>query len=274
MSPQGSSPLPLSAAAFDCAITDIDFVVDRGPDPAWRISKFVNSQSHIMAYAFSGSANYEIAGRAFRIRPGSLIVLPRGVEHTATSDNDDPWHFISVAFKMTAANQEPAKMLGGLPSVSTTVPGDVAPLFHQMYASWTSRSPGHLLQIRGLASTVLFRVIEAHCMPTMAAPHTRRISAITQLMSENYANTYSVDQLADRTGLSPSHFRVMFKRVTGMTATTYQQHLKITKATELLSSGEFNVTETALRTGFSDVYYFSRLFKHLTGTNPSQLCRR
>ena len=273
MSTPYSSPLPLSAASYDCAITDIDYVFDRPPDPAWRISKFVNPQSHILAYAFSGRAHYEIAGRAFHIRPGSLITMARGTEHTANSDNNDPWHFISVAFKMTAANQAPETLLNGLPSVST-VPGDVAPLFRQMYAAWSSGDPGYLVQIRGLVSTVLFRVIEAHCMPEMAAPNTRRISAITRLMSENYAQTYSVDQLADRIGLSPSHFRVMFKRVTGTTATTYQQNLKIAKATELLSSGEFNVTETALRTGFRDVYYFSRLFKQITGTNPSQLCRR
>lgn len=267
-------PLLLSAGSYDCAVTDIDYVIDRGPDPTWRISRFVNAQSHLLAYAISGKANYEIAGRAYHIRPGSLIVLPRGTEHTANSDNDDPWHFVSIAFKMTESAQDPVRLLGGLPAVSMGVPGDLGALFHQMYAAWNIRSPGFLLQIRGLASTVLFKLIEAQCLPAMAAPHTRRISAITQLMTENYANTYSVEQLATRTGLSSSHFRVMFKRVTGMTATNYQQHVKITKATELLSSGEYNVTETALRTGFRDVYYFSRLYKQLTGTNPSQLCRR
>lgn len=274
MSIQEPSPLLLSAVNYDCAVTDIDYVVDRGPDPSWRISKFVNSQAHLLAYAISGKAHYEIAGSAYHVRPGSLIVMPSGTEHTATSDSDDPWHFISIAFKMTATHQDPVRLLGGLPAVSTAVPGDVAAAFHQMYGAWNSRSPGFLLQIRGLASTVLFKLIEAQTTPAMAAPHTRRISAITQLMTENYANTYSVEQLASRTGLSSSHFRVMFKRVTGMTATNYQQHVKITKATELLSSGEFNVTETAMRTGFNDVYYFSRLFKQLTGTNPSQLCRR
>jgi len=99
------------------------------------------------------------------------------------------------------------------------------------------------------------------------------MAAITETLLEHYDRTYSVDELAKRADLSPSHFRTMFKQATGMTATSYQQHLKISKATEFLSSGEYNVTEAARATGFRDVYYFSHLYKKLTGSNPSDVAR-
>ncbi|MFD6416274.1 AraC family transcriptional regulator [Streptomyces sp. NPDC060194] len=258
---------------FDCTVSDVDYVLVRRTSADWRISDHANTQSHIMVYAVSGKADYDIAGRAYRIRPGALVLMPRGTVHTASSDQEDPWHFMSVAFRVTAADQDPDALLGALPVVSTDLSGGVATAFAQLHTAWTSREPGHQLQMRGLTSAVLFRVIQLHRRSTADPPHTRRISAVTQLLTDDFATTYSVQRLAALSGYSPSHFRTVFKQVTGLTATAYQQHVKIAKATELLSSGEFNVTETARLTGFRDVHYFSRLYKRMTGVSPSQLSR-
>ncbi|MFJ9884767.1 helix-turn-helix domain-containing protein [Streptomyces sp. NPDC091287] len=256
---------------FDCTVSDVDYVLIRQTTPDWRITNHANTQSHIMVYAVSGKADYEIAGQAYRIRPGALVLMPRGTPHTASSDQEDPWHFMSVAFRVTTANQDPEALLATLPVVSTDLSGGVATYFAQLHTAWTSREPGYLLQMRGLTSAVLFRVIEKHRQSTTDAPHTRRISAITQLLTDSFSTTYSVQELAALSGFSPSHFRTVFKKVTGLTATAYQQHVKIAKATEFLSSGEFNVTETARLTGFRDVHYFSRLYKQMTGISPSHL---
>lgn len=258
---------------WDLTVTDIDYVIDRPPNPSWRIADFANSRSHILAYAISGRAHYRIAGIPYPIRTGALIFMPRGTDHTAASDGADPWHFISVAFDL-AGPVEAIEALGQLPAVTYEVPLDLSAIFHEMYATWTARLPGFSINIRGQTSTILHRIIHEHSLPELRRPHTRRISAITELLRENFAVTYSVAALAARSGLSPSHFRLMFKEVTGMTATAYQQHIKITKAIEFLTSGEYNVTETARLAGFRDVYYFSRLFKKVTGAPPSSLTRR
>lgn len=258
---------------WDLTVTEIDYVIDRPPNPGWRIADFVNSRSHILAYAVSGRAFYRIAGVAHSIRTGALIFMPKGVDHTAASDPGDPWHFMSVAFDLSGGADDLAA-LTELPAVSYDVPQDLSGIFHGMYASWSARSPGFQLNIRGQTSIVLNQIIHEHLLPELRRPHTRRISEITAMLRENFAHTYSVDELADGCGLSPSHFRLTFKEVTGMTATAYQQHVKITKAIEFLTSGEFNVTETARLSGFRDVYYFSRLFKKVTGTPPSALTKR
>ncbi len=42
----------------------------------------------------------------------------------------------------------------------------------------------------------------------------------------------------------------------------------------VLRSGECNVTEAAYTVGLSDIYYFSRLFKKLTGITPSSYTKQ
>ena len=50
----------------------------------------------------------------------------------------------------------------------------------------------------------------------------------------------------------------------------FQNKLKIDKAKDLIISHSCNITEAAEAVGFSDVYYFSRMFRKITGKNPSE----
>ncbi|MGC5170082.1 AraC family transcriptional regulator [Microbacterium sp. DT81.1] len=268
---------PLAGAlepVFDLVVTDIEYVIDRAPNPRWRIRDFVNSRSAILAYAISGRAHYQIDGAAYEIEAGDIIFMPRGTPHTAASDSAQPWRFLSVAFTVTAADgSDPADALQELASVTPVTHGDAARLFHAMVSTWATKRPGHLLQIRGAVALVLHRIVSEHDVPDTRQPYLRRMGRITEQIVQNYERTYSVEELAALADLSPSHFRTVFKQATGMTATRYQQQVKIAKATEFLASGEYNVTETARACGFRDVYYFSHLYKKLTGSSPSEVAR-
>ena len=58
--------------------------------------------------------------------------------------------------------------------------------------------------------------------------------------------------------------------MTGMSAIQFQNQQKIQRAKDLILSQNCNVTEAAQAVGFSDIYYFSRMFRKLTGKNPSE----
>lgn len=261
-----------AADPFNMYVTDVVYVIERTPNPTWRLRHYSNSQSHILVLALAGAAHYEIAGTAHRVERGHLAFMPAGTEHTAMSDHRTPWHFLSVAFQLggRSANVE---TLQALPSVLTDVSPEAPRIFRDMHAAWVGRQPGHHLQVRALTGWAMHQVVRAAVEAAAPQPSAGRIAAITRTIREDVTRTYSVDELAALAGLSPSHFRLIFKRVTGLTVTTYQQRVKIAKATEYLVSGEYNVTETARLTGFSDVYYFSRSFKRITGTNPSVVSR-
>jgi AraC-like DNA-binding protein len=86
--------------------------------------------------------------------------------------------------------------------------------------------------------------------------------------------SYSIEELAELADISPSYFRNLFKRVTGLTVTQYKNRIKISKARDLILSGKCNVTEAAKTVGFNNIYYFSRLFKKITCANPSDFIKR
>lgn len=60
---------------------------------------------------------------------------------------------------------------------------------------------------------------------------------------------------------SDKYFRERFRELFGSTPTQYLIRLRLNEAARLLSQGTHTVTEVAQAVGFSDLYYFSRLFK-------------
>ena len=69
--------------------------------------------------------------------------------------------------------------------------------------------------------------------------------------------------------MSYRHFRRLFQQCTGVPPGQYLLNLRINRAKRLLEE-PLTIAEVAYRAGFSDPYYFSRLFKQKTGVSPKK----
>jgi AraC-like DNA-binding protein len=74
--------------------------------------------------------------------------------------------------------------------------------------------------------------------------------------------------MAGQAGLSESHFSRVFKAQTGHAPLDYFILLKMQHASALLAVTDLHVKEVAAAVGYSDPYYFSRLFKQVIGVSP------
>lgn len=126
-----------------------------------------------------------------------------------------------------------------------------SPLWCCKNLSWAERTPGQFVN-------------QAH-------PHGKALQRVVQKINENVNKNFKVSELAREAGMSESYFRAMFKSYSGYSVVQYQNFIKISYARDLLLSGNYRVNEVAAAVGISDVYYFSRLFTKIVGTNPSSL---
>ncbi|MBE7462414.1 MAG: AraC family transcriptional regulator [Planctomycetes bacterium] len=95
--------------------------------------------------------------------------------------------------------------------------------------------------------------------------------AWTLWISSRLADPPSLQEMADRAGLSPAHFAVRFKEQTGQTPLEYVTAARVEAAAQRLARDpSLNVTEAALDLGFSSSQYFSVVFRKLKGCSPSE----
>lgn len=90
------------------------------------------------------------------------------------------------------------------------------------------------------------------------------------IMSQNIDMPFLTDHMA----MSHSTFYRKVKALTGMTAKEYVRKLQLQHCYQLLESGEYNVNEAAMMTGFNHMAHFREVFKNEFGILPSEVKRK
>lgn len=92
---------------------------------------------------------------------------------------------------------------------------------------------------------------------------------IIAFLNDNLSSDIKLTDISEKFSYSLSSIKRIFKTETGNSIIDYLNLMRIEKAKEYLDNG-YSVEETANITGFSNIYYFSNIFKNKTGKSPSK----
>lgn len=122
---------------------------------------------------------------------------------------------------------------------------------------------------------LIFLLISTLSIHESDRPYVERIERLLVNNVENSA--FELDSIySTAPQLTKDYVRRIFKQKTGCTPKLYLNRLRIEKAKEMLSDTDnnYNVKITAAACGFNDQYYFSRMFKQMTGVSPAHWKKR
>ncbi|MCC2610576.1 AraC family transcriptional regulator [Neorhizobium petrolearium] len=148
----------------------------------------------------------------------------------------------------------------------------VVALAELIAAEIANPDPLHDLYGDGLALALVIDVLKM-----MKAPSRKRgslaswqLRRATDFIAENCMRNIRLQELADLTSLSQSHFSHSFKASTGMAPHEWQMNARLDRAKELLLADDQPLTSIAAETGFSDQAHFTRVFRKHVGTTPAR----
>lgn len=109
------------------------------------------------------------------------------------------------------------------------------------------------------------------CTSCEFAPQPDDVVVAVKRQFENYcADSYTLQGLAKRYGISVSALSHRFHAVTGVSVMEYLQSCRIAQAKQLLAEADQSIGEIVEECGFSDSSNFSRTFKRINGISPSK----
>lgn len=102
----------------------------------------------------------------------------------------------------------------------------------------------------------------------------KAVSDLLQFLSAHVCARVTVEELCRRTGYSRAYLFREFKRVTGKSVMEYFNHLKITRAKQLLRERRMSVREISEYLSFDTPNYFSKTFRRIAGMTPTAYQKR
>lgn len=113
-------------------------------------------------------------------------------------------------------------------------------------------------------------LISELCHNVLSAPHTHTIEHVRLYIDEHFTEPLSLDILSGKFGFSICYLSTLFKKTYHVSLNEYIIKKRIQRAEELLiTAPNLNIKTIAEIVGYTDSYYFSRIFKSTTGKSPS-----
>ena len=96
------------------------------------------------------------------------------------------------------------------------------------------------------------------------------VESILSYIDDNLSDNITLKTLADKFYFSPNYISTLFKKHNGLSFSQYMVNARIEKSKKLMENMDMKLYNIAQAVGYDDADYFSKKFKQVTGTSPSQ----
>lgn len=235
---------------------------------------------NVLLYFWAGRGERQLPGGPTAIHPGICHWSRPGWTYACTQSPRNPLGITAIHFDLldargrvippAAAPLPPERLAVRAPRLADEVTRWIAEraLDHR---AGIPLSPVLEAAARDLLRGLLIKL--DHDTPAEPAPAEagepagwRRLTAHIQ---EHLHDLGGVNKLAAQAGYTRSHFSRLFKSWTGLSPQQYVINARLVLAKELLRGTTLTIAEVAARTGYGDIFQFSKQFKRRTGLTPS-----
>ena len=218
-----------------------------------------NVHSHINEWEIiqicTGKNRTIIDGKTYAATVGDVMVIPPNIPHGSVSDIC----FTDMYFRTD--NMDFSEI-----TVVHDYDNAIKPLMDMLIKVCTEKET-EWQNISSFLSETICSYIKKYAKTNYKYPF---VAEIKNKMYENISNTdFNITEAVRKIGYNIDYFRRCFREELHLTPHEYLTNLRIDTAKHLLTQRTFqSVEKVAGQCGYSDYFYFSKLFKKQTGLSP------
>ncbi len=228
-----------------------------------------------LIFIVAGSYEYGEEGLApSRLSPGEILWIEPGRCHTLRHLGAQTGFITGLHFELTGVGAWAAGdyRLTMAPERITQV-ADVDYMhsrFKRLADVYNSYHPYRQLQTSTIAREVIL-ILAGQWRQPAGAELSPRMQAMITYIRENLSAALSRQVLAQAFRVSPEHINLLFRKELGMTPSAVINRERVLLAYRLIHEQGYSVKEAAYAVGYTDPFYFSRVFKTVFGVPPSHV---
>ena len=227
-----------------------------------------------MMFITDGECDFHVGGRSYRACSGDLMIVNSAEIHSFTVKG-------RISFYSLLLFPSFFEDVDGKDAIfESLVRSDayIRQCFFDMYSEYTSGEKFSDMMLKSAAYRLVGYLGRGYSVSkSQSIPDTqklKRLYTVLEYISASYRERITTRELASLCFISEEHFCRFFKSEVGKTVTEYINQYRTDKAAVLLSETDDTIGDIGASVGFSDVNYFSRIFKKINGVTPGEYRKR
>ena len=238
----------------DMRASEIRAVVRYSPVSSSWVAK--GRADHIVGIQLRGRAKHTFGFGNFEISENCVYFLNRRDDYK--TEVIEPCEAFSIHFTTYEDIDTPSFCV---PAANT------AAVVSVLQKAESAKNSGDTLSLFSLLYRLCAEI--GHTRAKMLSPRDMRMERAKEYIDAHFREDTCLARAVEESGISSRRFSGLFKESFNVTPGRYITSQKTEYAKSLLITGRFSIGEASELCGFSDIYYFSKVFKKETGMTPT-----
>lgn len=199
----------------------------------------------------------QIGQKVYEFNPDTVSFIPKGVLHDELNYEEGSIFACNFSYD------------GDLPNNTCTMPGDpfILSTTRKIIDENTRKQGLYRNIIECYITEIIIHILRKQNNISATEP-TERMKETVRYLDEYYMTDIDFGELAKSEGYSLDHFRVLFKKETGLSLKKYILDKRLALAKQLIKNTGTSLVDIGLSCGFEYYSQFSLFFKKRTGVSP------
>lgn len=230
----------------------------------------------LFQYTLSGKGLYKDESGTHPVTPGRAFLAVIPSDHVYYLPAGETWTFFWVILNHPYVVQRLSASVGG--TGRTLTAGPTSPLVLAALDLFDGTCRGGF-DDRFDRESALFRFMlelerHVHERSVSVSERDQMLGDVRRHVLEHLDRRVDVTELADRYGMSRSHFSHHFRNITGRPPADYVTEVRLSEAARLLTSSEATLKELATKCGFADANHLCKAFRRRYHLSPGTYRRQ
>ena len=237
----------------------------------------------------------------YHLRPGDFFVLEPGLQHEGYQRACCDYYYIHfthpqivrvtnddiamaelaekrrkslISYNLDA--QDPTDPITYIPKQFHLPGGEFRTTLHAAVECYNQREEHYKRVVSTLIHGFLLQVAHQHLVTGGAIQGKTRKRAesvaeqVVQYLNQNYSKHLTSQDISEQCEMNFDYLNRTFAKMTGSTIFSYINTLRIYHAKDLIATTDLPFSEIGYLVGIEDRYYFSKLFRKMTGKSPTE----
>ncbi len=226
----------------------------------------IGRDDYYLMYVIDGQLSVYINGSEHIAKKGNAVIFPP--KYAYKYSGNPPAHYLYAHFTGSYADGFLTECgFDNLPRIiNNEYNAEMQNKFNKLIDTFIFSEPLSILRCATILQEIILDIVQTESDKSNNSP----LEASLKHIHTCFANKIDIPYLAEMERLSNSRYIAVFKKLMGKSPNEYIIDLRLQLAKSLLVNTNMSIRQISERIGYTDQYFFSRLFKKHLGLSPQE----